>query len=177
MCQFHGNFLLFDLEGASLTTLGPSQYNRHLTEFEPVATLSIFADAISQPYFFQHSTRISVLTRYGARGLVIPHSTDSSRDAIEVIRLLSSKALDTQYASIGYDRALICSWPEFITLQYAWPEDIPRALLAEKVVDLNTSEGPREGRWPRVLFDHSSGRILLSVDTTKKELLLGIDRL
>jgi len=174
LCHYLEGFALFDLDDAPVTTLDPSQYHRHLTEFDPIAELSIFSDAISQPYFFRHFTRISVLTRHGVRGIVIHHSNGTSRSAIERVNLFSTTALDTQYACIGYDRALICSWPELITLQYAWPEDRPCSLATEKAIDRTTSEGPGEGRRPKVLFDESSGSIVLSVHETKKQLLLGI---
>jgi hypothetical protein len=159
-----------------MTTLDPSQYHQHLTAINPVAQVSLAAYAVSEPHFLRDSTRISVLTTYGARGVFIPHSNGTSRGAIERINLFLTSFIDTQYACIGYDRAVICSWPELITLQYAWPEDRVRGLVVRKPIDQTTCEGPGEGRRPNVLFDESSGCIVLAVRDTKKQLLLGIGR-
>jgi hypothetical protein len=181
LCHYIQTFLLFDLEDASLTTLDPSHYHRHMTEFEPVAKLSLFADAISQPYFLNQSTRVSILTTHGVRGVVIPHTNGILPSTIESIDLLSipclsTPCLDMQYAWIDYDRAVICSWPELITLQYAWLEDRPRpdGLVTTKLIDQATCKGPGEGRRPNVLGDGLSGRVVLSVYETKKVLLLNI---
>jgi hypothetical protein len=160
-----------------MTTLDPSQYHHHLTAINSVAQVSLAAYAVSEPHFRRDSTRISVLTTHGARGVVIHHSNGISRGAIEQINLFSTPFIDTQYACIGYDRAVICSWPELITLQYAWPGDRVCGLVVTKLIDQATCEGPGEGRRPNVLFDVSSGCIVLSVRQTKKQLLLSIGRL
>jgi hypothetical protein len=177
LCHFLTDFLLFDLDDTPKTTLDPSQYRQHLTATNPVAQVSLAAYAVSQPHFLRDSTRISVLTTHGARGVVIPLSNGISRGAIERINLFSTPFIDTQYACIGYDHAVICSWPELITLQDAWPGDRVCGLVVRKPIDQTTCEGPGEGRKPNLLFDESSGCIVLSVRETKKPLVLGIGRL
>jgi hypothetical protein len=156
-------FLLFDLDDASTTTLDPSHYHRHLTQTNPVAELSLFADAISQPYFLNHSTRFSLLTPYGVRGMIIPTRMAPLEVQSSTSVFSPELILDTQYACIGYDHALICCWPKLITLQYAWPDDSPCTLVAENLFHQTTCEDPDDSRWPDVLFDKSSGRIVLSV--------------
>ena len=173
LCHFVQDFLLFDLDDAPTTTLDPSQYHLHLTQIAPVAELSLFADAISRPYFLNHATRISLLTPYGVRGVNIPHSNGTSQNTIQRVSLLSRTDLDTQSACVGYDRAMICCWPKFITLQYTWPEDDPCTLVAEKIIDQTTSEGSDDDDCYRdVLFDAYSGRI--TVHGAEKLLLLDI---
>jgi len=167
LCHFSFYLCLFDLDDASITTLDPSQYPSLLTQIDPVAQLKLVADAISAPYFFQHFTRFSVSYFHGVRGVVIPHSNGTSQNAIELIDLLSTPFLDTQCACIGYDRVLLWDGRRLITQECAWPEDPSRDLVIKTAIDWDSG-------WPKVLFDESSGRILLSVFKTKKQLILGI---
>lgn len=175
---FHirAKFFLFNIDDAPVTTLDPSQYLRGMTEIESVAELSLYADTISQPYFLHDSTGISVLTRSGASGVIVPHPNGVSRSEIKLVSLWPAR-LDTQNACVSYNHALVCCWPEITTLQYVWSDSLRCGLIAERNNYWTSSEECDEWRercWPEVFFDDSSGYILLSVPKTKTALVLGI---
>lgn len=152
-----------------------------MTESEAIAGVTLYAEAISQPYFVRDSTCISVLTRNGASGVIVPHPDGVSRGVIELFDLWPTH-LDTQNACISYNHALVCCWPEITTLQYIWSTSggPPCGVITERSNHWTTSEERDEWRercWPEVRFDDSSGHILLLVPETKTSLVLGIDTL
>jgi hypothetical protein len=110
------------------------------------------------------------------RGVVIPHPNGISRSTVERINLFTT-ALDTQYAFIGYDQCfnLFLAGTYHIIVRLA-VRTSPAPWLLRKSLIRHLQDND-EGRWPNVLFDESSGRILLSVHETKKQLLLGFDSL
>jgi hypothetical protein len=99
---------------------------------------------------------------------------------MEGIDLLSAPDIETEYAFMGYDRAaLVRCWPAFTTLEYAWPQDYPGGFwtsVSEHVINRETHESHHDGRI-NVLFDGSSGRIILSSNESKVQYLIRIGSL
>ena len=120
LCYNGYEILLFDLTNVPMTKFLPTNPN-HLPRQPAVASLQLYASAISPPYFVHDSIRFSLVTREGITGLIVPRSRSLAARTMDHVNLFSvPNFCNSSY--VGYDRAILHCFPNPIILRYVWPE-------------------------------------------------------
>jgi len=141
--------MLFDLRDAPVSTLLPTQRNQPPTQ-DPLARMRFLTHAISQPFLIHDSIRFSVLTRQGVKGIIVSRTRSAPR-VMDCVDLLSHPNV-INFGHLGYDRAVLCSFPE-LTMLYAWPGEHLSSVISHE----STIQMPH---CSKLLFDDYCSRLV-----------------
>ena len=154
--------MLYDLDNAPATML-PSQYSKYASTYTSTTSCNIGARAISQPYFIHNSTRLTLLTQYGVKGLTVSDTSD-----LDLVDLLPGN-FHGRSICMGYNlAAIIRRWPTILIVQYAWLEEDPySATSTNTITKTETFSGD-----PNLLIDLTTGRVVIAGHSHGKHYVL-----